>query len=136
MKKKEVIIIGAGPAGLTAGLELLKKSKNYHITILEATNAIGGISKTAKYKVLFSAPNIFEIYSTHNYIEGEVSEGSTWFINSSLEEDTGVIVDTYGDVTETVYNEDVYGIRAVAYIKKNQNVSGGSGTYDDPYTIR
>ena len=96
----------------------------------------GEETKTAKYKVLFSAPNIFEIYSTHNYIEGEVSEGSTWFINSSLEEDTGVIVDTYGDVTETVYNEDVYGIRAVAYIKKNQNVSGGSGTYDDPYTIR
>lgn len=49
-KQKEVIIIGAGPAGLTAGYELLKKSKNYHITILEATNDIGGISKTVKYK--------------------------------------------------------------------------------------
>ena len=50
MKKKEVIIIGAGPAGLTAGYELLKKSKNYNVTILEATNSIGGISKTVKYK--------------------------------------------------------------------------------------
>lgn len=50
MKKKEVIIIGAGPAGLTAGYQLLKKSKNYHVTILEATDSIGGISKTVKYK--------------------------------------------------------------------------------------
>ena len=49
MKKKEVIIIGAGPAGLTAGYELLKKSKDYHVTILEETNDIGGISKTVKY---------------------------------------------------------------------------------------
>ena len=50
MKKKEVIIIGAGPAGLTAGYELLKKSKEYHVTILEETNSIGGISKTVRYK--------------------------------------------------------------------------------------
>ncbi len=50
MKKKEVIIIGAGPAGLTAGYELLKKSNNYHVTILEESKDIGGISKTVKYK--------------------------------------------------------------------------------------
>ncbi len=50
MKKKEVIIIGAGPAGLTFGYELLKKSNNYNVTILEETNDIGGISKTVKYK--------------------------------------------------------------------------------------
>ena len=29
MKKIKVIIIGAGPAGLTAGYELLKNSSNY-----------------------------------------------------------------------------------------------------------
>lgn len=40
----KVIIIGAGPSGLTAGLELLKKG--YEVTILEATDAIGGISQT------------------------------------------------------------------------------------------
>lgn len=39
-----IIIIGAGPAGLTAGLELQKKG--YHVTILEATDTIGGISQT------------------------------------------------------------------------------------------
>lgn len=38
---KKVIIIGAGPAGLTAGYELLKQ-KGYEVTILEETDRIGG----------------------------------------------------------------------------------------------
>lgn len=51
MEKKKVIIIGAGPAGLTAAYELLKTNKEkYDITILEETNEIGGISKTVVYK--------------------------------------------------------------------------------------
>ena len=50
MKKKKVIIIGAGPAGLTAGYELLKKSNDYDVTILEESNEIGGISRTVKFK--------------------------------------------------------------------------------------
>ena len=48
--KKEVIIIGAGPAGLTAAYKLLKESKEYNVTILEETKDIGGISKTVNYK--------------------------------------------------------------------------------------
>jgi Protoporphyrinogen oxidase len=47
---KKVIIIGAGPAGITAGYELLKKSKNYNVVILEETSEIGGISRTVQYK--------------------------------------------------------------------------------------
>ena len=47
---KNVIIIGAGPAGLTAGYELLKKSKDYEVTILEESNTFGGISRTVNYK--------------------------------------------------------------------------------------
>lgn len=47
---KTIVIIGAGPAGLTAGYELLEKSKNYKVIILEESNCIGGISKTVKYK--------------------------------------------------------------------------------------
>lgn len=50
MNKKRLVIIGAGPAGLTAAYELLKRSDEYDVTILEATNDIGGISKTATYK--------------------------------------------------------------------------------------
>ncbi len=47
--KKKVVIIGAGPAGLTAGYYLLKKSKNYEVTIIEKETQVGGISKTVSY---------------------------------------------------------------------------------------
>jgi protoporphyrinogen oxidase len=46
---KRAIIIGAGPAGLTAGLELLRRSEIQPV-ILEASEEIGGISRTIKYK--------------------------------------------------------------------------------------
>ena len=46
---KKAIIIGAGPAGLTAGLELLRRSDIVPI-ILEASDEIGGISRTIRYK--------------------------------------------------------------------------------------
>ena len=47
--KKQVIIIGAGPAGITAAFELLKKSDEYQVVILEESQEIGGISRTVRY---------------------------------------------------------------------------------------
>lgn len=47
---KKVYVIGAGPAGLTAAYELLRQSKEYEITVLEESEAMGGISKTVNYK--------------------------------------------------------------------------------------
>ena len=49
MNKKTAIIIGAGPAGLTAAYELLEKIDIIPI-IYELSGDIGGISKTVKYK--------------------------------------------------------------------------------------
>ena len=45
---KTAIIIGAGPAGLTAALELQRHS-DVHPIVLEATSEIGGISRTIRY---------------------------------------------------------------------------------------
>jgi len=47
---KNVVIIGAGPAGLTTAYTLLKESKDFHPIILEASEFIGGISRTAHHK--------------------------------------------------------------------------------------
>jgi protoporphyrinogen oxidase len=46
---KKAVIIGAGPAGLTAAYELLKTT-DIHPIIFEQSNEIGGISKTVNYK--------------------------------------------------------------------------------------
>ena len=46
---KVAIIVGAGPAGLTAAYELLKKTDIKPI-ILESTDKIGGLSQTNNYK--------------------------------------------------------------------------------------
>lgn len=46
---KKVIIIGAGPAGLTAAYELLSGEGDYDVTVLEETEQIGGISQTVRY---------------------------------------------------------------------------------------
>ena len=46
----KVLVIGAGPAGLTAAYELLKANKGMEVTVLEESDAFGGISKTVEYK--------------------------------------------------------------------------------------
>ena len=46
---RRAIIIGAGPAGLTAALELLRRTDVQPI-VLEASGEIGGISRTIRYK--------------------------------------------------------------------------------------
>jgi len=46
---KKIVIIGAGPAGLTLAYYLLKNSKDYEVLIIEKSNQVGGISKTIVY---------------------------------------------------------------------------------------
>ena len=47
---KKIIIIGAGPAGLTAAYELLKQNQNQQVIVLEESNVVGGISKTVCHR--------------------------------------------------------------------------------------
>ncbi len=46
--KKRAVIIGAGPAGLTAAYELVTKGgEDWDVVVLEESPHIGGISRTA-----------------------------------------------------------------------------------------
>ena len=47
-EQRKVVIIGAGPAGLTAAYELSKH--DVPAVVLEADNTVGGISRTVNYK--------------------------------------------------------------------------------------
>jgi protoporphyrinogen oxidase len=44
LEKKSVIIIGAGPAGLTAAYEITKKGNK--VTVIESTGSVGGMAKS------------------------------------------------------------------------------------------
>src|SRR5881296_2714282 len=46
---KTAVIIGAGPAGLTAAFELLTRS-DLKVVVLERSSYMGGISRTVNYK--------------------------------------------------------------------------------------
>ena len=46
MPSKTVVIIGAGPAGLTAGYRLLKEDTRFRVVILEESSVAGGLSRT------------------------------------------------------------------------------------------
>lgn len=46
---KKVVVIGAGPAGLTAARELVAQSGDYAVSVLEESDEIGGISRTVRY---------------------------------------------------------------------------------------
>ncbi len=48
-RQRVAVIIGAGPAGLTAALELLERTDIRPI-VIEATDAIGGLARTVRYK--------------------------------------------------------------------------------------
>lgn len=50
--KKQIVIIGAGPAGLAAASRILQDAsrEQYAVTILEASPDVGGISKTICYQ--------------------------------------------------------------------------------------
>ena len=47
---KKILIIGAGPAGLTAAYELLDRSKDYEVIVFEESSCFGGISRTVNYR--------------------------------------------------------------------------------------
>ena len=49
MSGKRALIIGAGPAGLTAAFELIKRT-GIHPIVLEKSDDMGGISRTVRYK--------------------------------------------------------------------------------------
>ncbi len=95
-----VVVIGAGPAGLTAARELTRHDK-FRILILEATGEIGGISKTVNYK-----GNRIDI-GGHRFFSK-----SDWVLNW-WQAEMPVFGDTSGEVPIT-YQNKTHNMRPVA----------------------
>ncbi len=63
----KTVILGAGPAGLGAALELVKK--NQSVEILEKDTQVGGISKTINYKNYYFDIGGHRFFTKNNEIE-------------------------------------------------------------------
>jgi protoporphyrinogen oxidase len=82
LQKMDVVVIGAGPAGLTAGSELSKNS-NLNVILLESDKKIGGLSKTTEYKGCK-----FDI-GPHHFITNSQKVEKWWFDLMAGEEKRG-----------------------------------------------
>ena len=68
--KENIVIIGAGPAGLTAAYQLLKEnSDKYNVVIIEADNQVGGISKSINVNGMKVDTGIHRFFTKDDRIE-------------------------------------------------------------------
>ncbi|MGO8719955.1 MAG: NAD(P)/FAD-dependent oxidoreductase [Acidobacteriaceae bacterium] len=103
---KTAIIIGAGPAGLTAAMELQRHS-DVHPIVLEATNEIGGISRTIRYK-----GNRMDI------------GGHRFFSKSDR------VMEWWLDVMPAVTTDGAGGAIPISYQNKQRTIHSGAQTLD------
>ncbi len=105
---KTAIIIGAGPAGLTAALELLRRS-DVHPIVLEATNRIGGISCTIR----------------HNGNRMDIG-GHRFFSKSDR------VMDWWTELMPLAPTENGAGFHAIHYQNQQRQVPAGPAAPADP----
>lgn len=66
---ENVVIVGAGPAGLTAAYHLLKKGNNrYKVTVLEKSDLVGGISKSISFNGYTVDTGIHRYFSKNDQV--------------------------------------------------------------------
>ena len=103
-----MIIVGAGPAGLSAGLEALRSGLSY--AILEQSSLADSVRKYPRHKVLFAEPINIPVY------------GDLWVADASKEKlleawetivaETGLQVDTECRVEEIIRHGWLFRVRA------------------------
>lgn len=88
--------------------------------------------ETKKYKVKFSAPNMYDMFTTYQRPTGM----GYWLINSSKEEFRKYVVSNIGVVIyeQLPDNLESY-VRPVGYLDKKVKIVSGQGTEKNPYKI-
>lgn len=94
----------------------------------------GNETTTKKYKVVLSAPNMFEMFSAQPQND---ATGSYWMINTSQTKYVGAAMFRAGSpINEEMAPNMKFGVRVVAFVKKGTTVSSGNGTVNNPYIIK
>ena len=95
----------------------------------------GTETTTKKYKVLLSAPNMFEMFSAQPRRVQNMY--SYWLINTSLDgRRAGAIYDRGIPYNDEIPKYEALRIRVVAYLKKKFIISSGNGTLNSPYIVQ
>ena len=91
--------------------------------------------ETKEYKVVLSAPNLYEMFSAQPDDHDADQIRSYWLLNSSKSNHISFVTDIGVPYTGEYDFSQSYGLRVVAFFHKNVTVINGSGTYYDPYKI-
>lgn len=82
--KKNIVILGAGPAGLTTGYELVHRDSDYSISIIERTPYVGGMCRT------INANHFFFDIGGHRYFTTD-KEIERWWMHFLPDEEFQVV---------------------------------------------
>ena len=131
MNKFEVITIGAGPIGLSCGIEAKKRNKSHLV-----------IEKGCLVNSLFHYPTNMTFFSTSERLEiGEipfVSHGDKPTRRESLEyyrrtaETWKLNIHTYEEVFNILKNDDTFIVKTSKAEYKAKNIIAATGFYDEP----
>ena len=114
------------------------KFVNHEIEVPIYKNKIiyGSEIDVKKYKAKLSAPNMYEMFSAQTKKALGYFSGSYWLINTSnADRVTGAITGIGVPLNEVAQPYLGYGVRVVAYLKKDVVISSGKGTIESPYKI-
>lgn len=107
-------------------------TKEISVPIYKTVAKYGEEIQTKKYKVKFSAPNMYEMFTAEQSSSGM----GYWLINSSQEEFRKYVISNIGVVIYDLLPDHFETcIRPVGYLDKNIKIVSGSGTKVDPYKI-
>lgn len=109
---KDFIIIGAGPAGVAAGIEALRY--NYDFTILEASKKFNTIINFPKGKPIFAEPNDVDQESSL-----KINDGSK---ESLLKELHSTIKEIALPIDENIYVEKIEKSNGIFHIRTKEKV--------------
>ncbi len=105
-------------------------NKNISVPIYKSDPAYGKEDSVKKYKVKFSAPSTYDMFSAG----GNIGE-SYWFKDSSKDIS---LANAISNISSYMYGETMtgsFGVRVVGYLKSDVIINSGKGTSDNPYKV-
>ncbi len=108
-------------------------SHKVNVPIYDHKVTYKGEHETKSYNLLITIPSTFDIFSA----KGDFSSGGGyWLIDSSKEENRKTVIRAIGSTSYVSTSDDMeLGVKVKAYFDDDVIITGGDGTYSNPYTI-